>query len=174
MVLQHAATRSNVGSNAIGHEMKVIMPAVSAGLCLIRIPLGVAVLLLLGGTGGVILVVCGSDFLQCLFGLGRFLGRGGLGAVLRSEVLAALAPEARPGLVPGLAAGFHVVPLLATRFHCGRLGGRGLSCQSKNGKGGTKCHKGGTGFHGFLLTVWATGQKMLRLASLGLTAASPR
>src|SRR6202521_506448 len=118
-----ATMHPKMGSHAPGHKLKVVVPAMGAGLCLIRIPLSVAVLLLFGGASAIVLVpgTCGC-LLWCLFGLGRFLRRGGLGAIVGGKVLAALAPEARPCLVPGLSSSFHVIPLFATGFHCGCLG----------------------------------------------------
>src|SRR4029077_9597044 len=130
---------SKLGSNAPGHKLEIIVPSMGASFCLVRIPTGVTILFLLGRASVVVLVpnACNCLLRRRLFGLGRFLRCSGFGAVLSGKVLTAIAPKARPRLAVGLASGFHVIPLLAARFHCRRLRRRdGKSYEAKNRKRG--------------------------------------
>jgi hypothetical protein len=128
---------SKLGSNAPGHKLEIVVPSMGASFCLVRIPTSVAILFLLGRTSVVVRVpnACNCCLLRRrLLDLGRFLRRGGFGGVLSGKVLTAIAPKARPRLTPGLASGFHIIPLLAARFHCRRLRRRREGLRSQESK----------------------------------------
>ena len=117
--------------------MEIVVPSMGTSFCLVRIPTSVAILFLLGRASVVVLVpnACHCLLRRRLLDLGRFLRRCGFGGVPSGKVLTAIAPKAWPRLASGLASGFHIIPLLAARFHCRRLRRRdGKGYEAKKSK----------------------------------------
>ncbi len=153
--------------------MKIVVPAVRAGLCLVRIPLGVAVLSSAWRNSR-----CRPRYVRLRPSSLSFrpwrVSRPGCPRRRSSrQSPCCIGSRRSTNSCPWPCRRRSGIPLLAAGFHRRRLGRSGQSCQDKNRKGAGEHHQGGPGFHGFLLAGWRLSNRSPLLARcIGLVAAA--